>query len=94
MNSNYQWQLSRFPNVSTGTEEIHKLGAISFLPKEKMTALKNFLEDVVLNGGKSIWLKFFDRLGEYFNKRFDPDWKAKDNFFKDPQHSQTCQPPK
>ena len=58
-----------------------KLGAISFLPKEKMSELKEFLEDVVLDGGKSIWIKLFDRLGAYFNKRFGPDWKEKDKFF-------------
>ena len=60
-----------------------KLGAVSFLPKEKMSELTNFLEDVVLDGGKSIWLKFFDKLGAYFNKRFGPDWKEKDKFFKE-----------
>jgi DNA-binding NtrC family response regulator len=64
-----------------------KLGAVSFLPKEKMTELKDFLEDVVLNGGKSIWVKFFDRLGEYFNKRFGPDWKERDKFFKEFEES-------
>ena len=60
-----------------------KLGAISFLPKEKITELREFLEEVALNGGKSIWLKLFDRLGAYFNKRFGPDWKEKDKFFKE-----------
>jgi DNA-binding NtrC family response regulator len=60
-----------------------KLGAISFLPKEKMSELQEFLEDVVTDGGKSIWIKFFDRLGAYFNKRFGPDWKEKDKFFKE-----------
>ena len=58
-----------------------KLGAVSFLPKEKISELGEFLEDVVLDGGKSIWLKLFDRLGNYFNKRFGPDWKEKDKFF-------------
>jgi DNA-binding NtrC family response regulator len=60
-----------------------KLGAVSFLPKEKMSDLRGFLEDVVLEGGKPIWSKFFDRLGAYFNKRFGPDWKEKDKFFKE-----------
>ena len=60
-----------------------KLGAISFLPKEKMSELKEVLEDVVMNGGKSIWIKLFDRLGAYFNKRFGPDWKEKDKFFRE-----------
>ena len=64
-----------------------KLGAVSFLPKEKMFELKDYLEDVVLSGGKSVWLKFFARLGAYFNKRFGPDWKEKDRFFKEFEES-------
>ena len=64
-----------------------KLGAVSFLPKEKMSDLREFLEDVVLGGGKSIWIKLFDRLGDYFNKRFGPDWKEKDKFFREFEES-------
>ncbi|MFO7736980.1 MAG: response regulator [Desulfatiglandaceae bacterium] len=60
-----------------------KLGAISFLPKEKISELTRFLEDVVTDGGKPVWQKLFDRLGGYFNKRFGPDWKEKDKFFKE-----------
>ena len=60
-----------------------KLGAVTFLPKEKMSDLKEFLEDVVLGGGKPIWKKLFDRLGSYFDKRFGPDWKEKDRFFEE-----------
>ncbi|MBW1997012.1 MAG: response regulator [Deltaproteobacteria bacterium] len=64
-----------------------KLGAISFLPKEKISELREFLEDVVLDGKKSIWLKLFDRLESYFNKRFGPDWKERDKFFKEFEES-------
>jgi CheY-like chemotaxis protein len=60
-----------------------KLGAVSFLPKEKTSELTSFLEDVVLGRGKPVWQKLFDRLGNYFNKRFGPDWKEKDKFFKE-----------
>ena len=60
-----------------------KLGAVSFLPKEKISELTSFLEDVVTDGGKPVWQKLFDRLGGYFNKRFGPDWKEKDKFFKE-----------
>jgi DNA-binding NtrC family response regulator len=60
-----------------------KLGAVTFLPKEKMSELTSFLEDVVLGEGKPLWQKLFDRLGSYFNKRFGPDWKEKDRFFKE-----------
>lgn len=64
-----------------------KLGALSFLPKEKMEDLKKFLEDVVLNPAKPVWIKFFDKLGTYFNNRFGPDWKEKDKFFKEFEES-------
>jgi CheY-like chemotaxis protein len=58
-----------------------KLGALSFLPKEKMEDLREFLEDVVLSPAKPVWIKFFDKLGTYFNSRFGPDWKERDKFF-------------
>ena len=60
-----------------------KLGATFFMPKEKMTELRAFLQEVVLGGGKPMWKKFFDSLGGYFDKRFGPDWKEKDRFFKE-----------
>lgn len=59
-----------------------KLGAVSFLPKEKISDLQHFLEDVVLEEGKPVWQKLFDKLNDYFNKRFGPDWKEQDEFFK------------
>jgi DNA-binding NtrC family response regulator len=58
-----------------------KLGAVSFLPKEKLSELHVFLEDVVLGKGKPVWQKLFERLGAYFQKRFGPDWKERDDFF-------------
>ncbi len=60
-----------------------KLGALTFLPKEKMSELRSFLEDIVTDKGASLWKKLFDRLGGYFNKRFGPDWKEKDRFFRE-----------
>ena len=60
-----------------------KLGAVSFLPKEKMADLEDFLEQVVLEKGKPIWAKLFHRFGDYFNRRFGSDWKDKDKFFKE-----------
>jgi DNA-binding NarL/FixJ family response regulator len=64
-----------------------KLGALSFLPKERISDLKEFLEEVVLGVGKPLWIKFFDKLGAYFNKRFGPDWKERDEFFKEFEES-------
>lgn len=60
-----------------------KLGAVSFLPKEKISELRSFLEDVVLGEGKPVWKKLFDKLGGYFEKRFGPDWKERDKFFQE-----------
>ena len=64
-------------------KESIKLGAVSFLPKEKIPELNTFLEDVVLGEGKPVWKKLFDKLEQYFSKRFGPDWKEKDRFFKE-----------
>lgn len=61
-----------------------KLGAVSFLPKEKTTELKSFLEEVIRGESKKqIWRKLFDRMGGLFNRSFGPDWKEKDKFFKE-----------
>jgi hypothetical protein len=59
------------------------LGAVSFLPKEKISELATYLEDVVLGEGKPVWEKLFNKLGSYFSKRFGPDWKEKDRFFQE-----------
>ena len=64
-----------------------KLGALSFLPKENITDLKEFLEEVILGAGKSLWVKFFDKLGSYFDRRFGPDWKEREKFFKEFEES-------
>ena len=60
-----------------------KLGAVSFLPKDKIHELPHFLENVVLGGGRSVWKKLFDHLESYFNERFGKDWKVKDKFLKE-----------
>ena len=64
-----------------------KLGAISFLPKEEMKHLREFLEDVVLYDQKSLWINLFDRLSGRFNKLFGPNWKEKDKSFKEFEES-------
>jgi DNA-binding NtrC family response regulator len=61
-------------------EKSIKLGAVSFLPKEKMQELDEFIADVVLKGGQPVWLKLFDKLGGFFDKRFGPDWRQRNKF--------------
>jgi CheY-like chemotaxis protein len=64
-----------------------QLGAVFFLPKEKLPELKDFLENLVLDNWKSNWFGLFDRLSLYFNKHFGPEWKEKDRFFQEVQES-------
>jgi CheY-like chemotaxis protein len=61
-----------------------ELGAVSFLPKEMVTDLKELLEEVVLGGGKRLWwLRSLQKTGPYFDRKFGSDWKEKDKFFKE-----------
>ena len=53
------------------------LGAVAYLPKEKISELRFFLEDVIAGGGKPIWKKVFDKLGSYFSKKFGSNWEEK-----------------
>jgi len=60
-----------------------KLGAVSFVPKEELPKLKEHIEEVVLGEDKPAWEKLFRKIEGIFNKRFGPDWKEKDKFFKE-----------
>lgn len=73
--------LTAYALTPEALEKSIKLGAVSFLPKEKMSELDGFLAEVVLKGGQPIWEKIFDKLGSFFNKRFGPDWKQRNEFF-------------
>ena len=60
-----------------------KLGAVSFVPKEKIFELRPILEEMVESAEKTGWQKLFGCMGAYFNERFGNDWKEKDKFLKD-----------
>lgn len=60
-----------------------KLGAVFFLPKESLHDLPSFLKEVVLGGGKPLWQKLFHMIGGVFDRRFGPDWKERDQFFRE-----------
>jgi DNA-binding NtrC family response regulator len=64
-----------------------KLGAVFFLPKDKLYELADYLEKIVLHKETSLWSFFFHKLGDFFNRRFGPDWKEKDEFFKEFEES-------
>jgi len=60
------------------------MGAVSFIPKDKIIELRGLLEDIVQGGGRRLWwLSSLEKLDDYFDERFGTDWKEKDQFFKD-----------
>jgi CheY-like chemotaxis protein len=69
-------------NPETLMESIRK-GAISYLPKETLAELDELLNDLLgaYEQGEPPWKLLFEKLGEYFDKRFGPDWKEKDRGF-------------
>lgn len=54
-------------------------GAASFVPKEEMSRIGTFLSDILeaKEKGKSFWWRWYDRLAEYFERKFGPDWQKK-----------------
>jgi DNA-binding response OmpR family regulator len=58
-----------------------EMGARTYLPKEKLGELVPFLEDVLRYETMPGWKRLFDNLGDFFNKRFGPDWQKKEEKF-------------
>lgn len=63
-------------------ESIQK-GAISYLPKESLADLDDLLNALLetYHRGEPPWKLLFDKLGDYFDKRFGSGWKEKDRDF-------------
>jgi DNA-binding response OmpR family regulator len=58
-----------------------QLGARAYLPKDKIGEIVSFLEDVLAQEPISGWRRLFERLGDFFNRRFGPDWQKSDEHF-------------
>jgi CheY-like chemotaxis protein len=59
-------------------------GASFYVPKEEITKIPIFVADVLeaKEEGTNAWLKWFDRLSTYFDKRFGgTDWRDKEGEF-------------
>ncbi|GAK56389.1 response regulator receiver domain protein [Candidatus Vecturithrix granuli] len=69
-------------NPETLMESIRK-GAISYLPKETLVDLDELLNALLgaHDRGEPTWKLLFEKLGNYFDERFGPEWKAKDQEF-------------
>jgi DNA-binding NtrC family response regulator len=61
----------------------YKEGAASYLPKEEMVNIVSFLEDVLeaIEQGKNPWVRWFDRMGSFFEKKFGPKWQDDEHEF-------------
>jgi DNA-binding response OmpR family regulator len=56
-----------------------EMGARSYLPKEQIGHLIPFLEDVLTQDHLSTWRRLFEKLGDFFNKRFGSGWQQEDD---------------
>ena len=52
-------------------------GAAFYVPKDKITDIATYLEDVLeaKEKGKNYWWRWFERFSEYYNKKFGPEWQ-------------------
>ena len=60
-----------------------KEGAASYVPKEEMTNITTFLNDILeaKEKGKGLWWRWLERFGDYYDKKFGLDWQDKDKDF-------------
>jgi DNA-binding NtrC family response regulator len=75
--------LTAYALTPEALETSMKLGAVTFLPKEKMSELDQFLADVVQGGSRPAWGKLFAKLGGLFGRRFGSDWMDRNRFFRE-----------
>jgi DNA-binding response OmpR family regulator len=55
----------------------HDLGARAYLPKDKLGEIVPFLEDIMQHEYKSGWKRLLEKLENYFDEQFEPEWKKK-----------------
>lgn len=54
-------------------------GAAFFIPKEKVSDITVYLNDILeaQEKGQSTWSRWFNRMADYFEEKFGPDWQRK-----------------
>jgi DNA-binding NtrC family response regulator len=59
------------------TIKSYKMGAAYFIPKEKMTDIADYLNDVLLavQEKQNYWNTWMERVGQYYDERFGAGWK-------------------
>lgn len=65
------------------TMKSYKKGAALYVPKEKLNDMPQYLGDVLeaQEQGKSLWWRWIDRFGNYYNRKFGANWKKVDEDF-------------
>ncbi len=60
-------------------ERSQKGGAAFFIPKEKVSDIAVYLNDILEahEKGQSTWSRWFNRMADYFEEKFGPDWQKK-----------------
>jgi CheY-like chemotaxis protein len=74
--------LTAYAMTPEDIKKSYENGAASFVPKEKMTDIAAFLSDIyeAREKGKNLWWRWFDRLADYCEKKFGPEWQKKHGF--------------
>ena len=67
-------------------------GAVSFVPKERMDEIHNFVVDIMAAGKKEARIRFYLRLGSYFDRRFGPQWDSAETFWLEAREALQSQP--
>lgn len=55
-------------------KKAYDMGAMAYLPKDKLGELVPFLEDVLKNDHKSGWKRLMEKLEDYFTEKWGTDW--------------------
>jgi len=65
------------------TIKSYKEGAAYYVPKEKMSEITTYLNDILeaKEQGKNFWSRWLDRFALYYDARFGPDWKDTEKDF-------------
>jgi CheY-like chemotaxis protein len=74
--------LTAYAMTPEDIKKSYENGAASFVPKEKMADIATFLTDIyeAREKGKNLWWRWFDRLADYCEKKFGPEWQKEHGF--------------
>jgi CheY-like chemotaxis protein len=75
--------LTAYAMTPEDIKKSYENGAASFVPKEKIADITTYLSDIyeAREKGKNLWWRWFDRMADYCERKFGPDWQ-KDHGFK------------